>query len=129
MTNFEKVMNDVEELEARAARKKGPNQGKEAGTQRSRARGRALRALNPEIDRLVAALEAARAILPEMGELSAQVVTCLALYLREPINDLAAVIELGVLEPAIAPNMAWHVGNRKAAWDELPPWDRKLQSS
>ena len=111
-------MNDVEEMEARWARDKasnrgnGSNRGKEAGTRRSRARGRALRALNPE-----------------MGELSAQVVTCLALYLREPIDELAAVIELGILEPAIAPNMGWHVGNRKAAWDELPPWDAKLQSS
>ena len=64
-----------------------------------------------------------------MGELSAQVVTCLALYLREPIDELAAVIELGILEPAIAPNMGWHVGNRKAAWDELPPWDERLRSS
>jgi hypothetical protein len=122
-------VNDVEEMEAQWARGKGRNQGKEAGTQRSRARGRALRALNPEMDRLVAALEAAGAILPELGELSAQVVTCLALYLREPIDELAAVIELGILEPAIAPNMGWHVGNRKAAWDELPPGDSKLQSS
>ena len=128
-------MNDVEEMEARWARDKasnrgnGSNRGKEAGTRRSRARGRALRALNPEMERLVAALEAAGAILPEMGELSAQVVTCLALYLREPIDELAAVIELGILEPAIAPNMGWHVGNRKAAWDKLPPWDERLQSS
>jgi hypothetical protein len=123
MTDFQHVPNDVEELEARMARKRRPNHGLAGATQRSRARGRAFRALNPEIDRLVTALEEAGAIQPDLGELSTQVVTCLVLYLREPIDELAAVIELGILEPAIATNMAWHVGNRKAAWDA------KLQSS
>ncbi len=99
------------------------NEGKFGANQRARARARGLRALTPEMERLVAALEAEGEVREGQGELSEQVVTCLALYLREAIDELAAVIELGLLEPGIAANMGWALGNRKAAWDE------RLQSS
>ena len=133
MTDFQYLMNEPERKATnnvnRPARPKGSNDGRSGATRRSRRRARDFRALNPEMERLVSALEAAGAIKDGNGELHAQVVTCLALYLREPIDELAAVIELGILEPAIAANMGWHVGNRKAAWDELPPWDERLRSS
>jgi hypothetical protein len=106
------IMNDIDR-----PRLKGPNEGASGANRRQRARARDFRALNPEVDRLVVALEAAGELLPDQGELSAQVATCLVMYLREGMVALAEAIESGVLHPGIAANMQWITGNRKAAWD------------